>query len=518
MREKLKEIGKAVSSVVVLRMAYIVVSLALQLLILFYALWALESYFIYFYAASTVFGMALALTVGNNRSNPAYKIAWILAILFLPIFGTLLYLLFGREYTRRRVRKNLQRARKQVLSALKADCGKAQVYFSDMDPNAANQMHYLRNMAGCPPYSGTKADFLSPGEVKFARMKEELRKAETFIFLEYFIIASGEMWDGVLEILIQKAKAGVEVRVMYDDFGSLLTLPAHYGDFLRAHGIAHCVVGKLVPVLSVLMNHRDHRKILVIDGRVGFTGGINIADEYMNAKSKYGYWKDASIVMEGEAVWPLTCFFLSTWSYVNNVEEDFTKYRCAQCSVPQAAGLYQPYYDSPLDGEQVGENVYLNMIGRAKNYVYIETPYLVIDHEMMVALCNAAKQGVDVRIVVPHIGDHWYVHAMTRSNYEELTQNGVRIYEFTPGFIHSKIFLCDDEMASVGSVNLDYRSLYLHFECGVLMYKTAVIPEMKADFYEILRVSQEITYAQCRRVSLPRRIGRGLLNVFAPMM
>lgn len=518
MQEKLKRVARAVSTVTVLRLGYIFVALMLQLMVLFYALWALESSFIFFYAGSTAFGMILSLTVVNNRSNPAYKIAWILVILFLPLFGTLLYLLFGKEYTGRRVRRSLHRARKQVQQALEKDCEKAQAYFADITPEAANQMRYLCHMEGCPPFSDTKADFLSPGEVKFARMKEELRKAEKFIFLEYFIIASGEMWDELLEILIEKAKAGVEVRVMYDDFGSLLTLPNHYGDFLRKNGIQHCVFGKLVPVLSVLINHRNHRKILVIDGKVAFTGGINIADEYINRRDKLGHWKDASIVLEGAAVWPLTCFFLSTWGYVNSVTEDYTRYRVSDYRIEEQQGFYQPYYDNPLDGEQVGENVYLNMIARAKNYLYIETPYLVIDHEMMIALCNAAKQGVDVRIVVPCNGDHWYVHAMTRSNYEELIESGVRIYEYTPGFIHSKIFLADDEMVCVGTVNLDYRSLYLHFECGVLMYRPPMLADIKADFFGILEVSQEISYIQCRNVSWPRKIARGLLKVFAPMM
>lgn len=517
MNEKMKRLARAGNNVAVLRMAYIFFSLGLQLCILFYALWRLEEYFIYFYAICSGIGLVLSLFIVNNRSNPGYKIAWILIVLTLPIFGILLYLLFGKEYAGRRVQRRLLRAKNQVREALEQDCAQREGLLAE-NPEAENQMRYLLHMESCPPYAGTRAEFLSPGGVKFARMKEELRKAERFIFLEYFILSSGQMWDEILEILIEKAKAGVEVRVIYDDLGSLLSLPRHCGDFLRANGIAHCVFGKLVPVLSALINHRDHRKILVIDGKVGITGGINIADEYINVKKKHGYWKDASILLEGEAVWPLTCFFLSTWGYVNNVTEDFHRYRAEQYSISESSGLYQPYYDSPLDGEQVAENVYLNMITRAKRYIYIETPYLVIDHEMTVALCNAAKQGVDVRIVTPHIGDRWYVQAVTRSNYGELIQSGIRIFEYTPGFIHAKVFICDDETASIGTVNLDYRSLYLHFECGVLLHKAPVLADMKADFEEILAVSQEISYAQCKAVPWYRRMGRGIIRVFAPLL
>lgn len=517
MKKNINAALKAISSVAVLRTAYIFLSMAIQLGLVFLALWALDSYFVYFYFLSTIFGLILSLVIVNNRSNPAYKITWIILILFLPLFGTMIYLLFGSGHMSKRMRRALQKAEDEVKRYLYRENDLIDTVAKE-NIDAARQMQYLDNTVACPPYGDTSAEFLSPGEMKFESMKRELRKAEKFIFMEYFIISNGQMWDEVLEILKEKAKAGVEVRVMYDDFGSLLTLPNHYERYLEECGIKSCIFGELIPVLSALLNHRDHRKILVIDGKVGYTGGINISDEYINVKIKHGHWKDSSILLRGAAVWSLTVFFLSTWGYVKNVDEDFSRYRVEYIPPDAAGGIAQPYYDSPLDDEQVGENVYFNMVARAKRYVYIESPYLILDNEMSTALCNAAKQGVDVRIVVPHIGDHWYVHAMTRSNYVRLTESGVRIYEYTPGFIHSKIFVCDDELCVVGTINLDYRSLYLHFENAVLLYKMPVIADIVKDFHEIVDVSHEVTHQECLDTPWYRRMGRALIKVFAPLM
>lgn len=507
---------KHLNSVALLRTILLGLSILIQLFVIFIALWMFDTYFIYFYLISMVLGLCISLIIVNNKSNPAYKIAWIILILFVPIFGSMIYLLFGSGHTGRMERK-LIRSQQQIQRSLDVDDAII-AEIAKTDKSCANQLQYLQ-FEHCPAYKGTSAEFLSPGEVKFERLKLELEKAEKFIFIEYFIIANGVMWEEILEILKRKVKQGVEVRVMYDDFGSLLTLPYRYGRYLKSLGIKHCVFNKLIPVLSALINHRDHRKIVVIDGKVGFTGGINIADEYINVKKKHGHWKDSSIVIEGEAVWSLTVMFLSTWDYINNIEEDFSVYKAEGYRIDgEENGYVQPYYDSPLDDDQVGENVYLNMISRAKNYVYIESPYLLIDREMEVALTTAAKQGVDVRIITPHIGDHWYVHAMTRSNYEILTHSGVKIYEYTPGFIHAKVFVCDDELATVGTINMDYRSLYLHFECGVLLYKSPAIQQIYDDFLEIVKCSEGITYEACRATPWHKRIGRGLLKVFAPLM
>ena len=392
------------------------------------------------------------------------------------------------------------------------------------NPRAAHQAHYIQNKAFCPPCRHTFTEYLPSGEQKFERLKEELVKAKRYIFLEYFIIQEGIMWDTVLEILKEKVKQGVDVRVIYDDVGSLTTLPYHYERKLEAAGIACCVFNPFVPVLSARLNNRDHRKILVIDGYIGFTGGINLADEYINAYPKHGHWKDSAILLKGDAVWNLTVMFLSLWEYIRGVDEDYDRYRplpeeLAAVRVPNEQGGYvQPFADSPLDNEAVGESVYLNMINQAMDYVYITTPYLILDNEMITALGTAAKSGVDVRIITPHIADKWFVHAVTRANYEALVEDGVRIYEYTPGFIHAKTFASDDELGVVGTINLDYRSLYLHFECGTWLYRTPSVLAVKEDFLKTLEVCQEITYEDCRKVSKLRLFGRAVLRVFAPLM
>lgn len=518
-KQRIKNILKmVVGSLGVLRAAYIFFSLALQLLIFLGATWLLDQNVVFFNGLCSVLGLVVSLRIVNARSNPAYKIPWIILILFLPVFGLMIYLLLGNNYLTPHMRKELKEAEDKVRKTLNADEFLTKK-IKTTDPDLATQMHYLRKTGGFPVYKGTVGVYLSPGEKKFEWMKAELRRAKYFIFLEYFIIAEGSMWDEVLEILLERASRGVEIRVMYDDFGSLLRLPSQFGAKLDEYGIRYCAFGDMTPVLRSLMNHRDHRKILVIDGQVGFTGGINIGDEYINKISRHGHWKDASIMLKGEAVWSLTVFFLSIWDYVNGEDEDFLSYQSREPNLPLISdGYFQPYADSPLDQEQISENVYLNMIGRAKHNLFIQTPYLVIDHEMMVALCNAAKQGVDVRIVTPAVWDHWYVHAMTRSNYEQLTESGVRVYEYTPGFIHSKIFICDREMATIGTPNVDYRSLYLHFECGTAIYLSSVIGMMEEDFMSTLDACHEYSYEECRETPWHRKLGRGLLKVFAPLM
>ncbi|HWR61453.1 MAG TPA: phospholipase D-like domain-containing protein, partial [Clostridia bacterium] len=330
----------------------------------------------------------------------------------------------------------------------------------------------------------------------------------------------GVMWNSILEILKEKAAQGLDVRVIYDDVGCLMTLPYGYEKELGRMGIKCYVFNPFVPVLSIRLNNRDHRKIAIIDGHTAFTGGINLADEYINAYEKHGHWKDAAIVLHGEAVWSLTVMFLSMWSFLSKTNESYEEFKppVAYCRSIEAEGYVQPYADSPLDDESVGESVYLNLIGEAQEYVYISTPYLILDNEMSAALCLAAKRGVDVRIVTPHIADKWYVHSVSRSNYQVLLDSGVKIYEYTPGFIHSKTFVVDDVFAVVGTINLDYRSLFLHFECGVWMYRTKSVLEVKSDYLQMLQICQSITPDYNRNLSWHKRLGRTILKLFAPLM
>ena len=328
------------------------------------------------------------------------------------------------------------------------------------------------------------------------------------------------MWDTILDILKDKAQEGVDVRVMYDDIGSMFTLPRDYARELEAMtGIKCCVFNPFVPILSLRLNNRDHRKIMVIDGKVAFTGGINLADEYINEKVKYGHWKDSAIQVRGEAAWSMTVMFLTLWDYVREkATEDYDAFRPPELPEIQAPGFVQPYTDNPLDCEAVGQAVYLNLINKARRYVYITTPYLIVDDSTNTALCIAAKSGVDVRIMTPHIPDKRVVFELTRSHYQPLLEAGVKMYEYTPGFVHAKNFAVDDKYGTVGSINLDYRSLFLHFENGVWLCNDPSIRDIRADFLSTLEQCQSVTLAQCRALPWWRKAVRAVLRVFAPLM
>ena len=491
--------------------------IVLQALLLFGFIWKLDNYFVYFYAGSVLLSLLITLGIINSKSNPAYKIAWLIPILLFPVFGGLVYLLFGSDRTGRYLRKKLQGIGTEmdnVIGEAHRRSGAEQ-----LPPDAANQSRYISHCAYCPPYQNTTTEYLPLGEVKFERMVEELKKAKHYIFLEYFIIQEGKMWNTILDILRQKAAEGVDVRVIYDDMGCIMILPTGYDRTLEQMGIKCRIFNPFVPILSSRFNTRDHRKICVIDGNVGFTGGINLADEYINAYEKHGHWKDTSILLKGEAVFNLTVMFLSMWDYLDGTtgKTDYSRYYPTVWD-ENAKGYVQPFADNPLDDEAVGETVYLNLINKAKRYVYITTPYLILSSEMFTALTSAAKCGVDVRIITPHVPDKWYVHAVSRSHYQPLIEAGVKIYEYTPGFIHAKTFVVDDDYAVVGTINLDYRSLYLHFECAVWMYQTPSVAQVRDDFFKTQQISQEITLEECRSLSFPRRLGRSVLRVFAPLM
>ena len=351
-------------------------------------------------------------------------------------------------------------------------------------------------------------------------MLADIRQAEHYIFLEYFILDRGQMYDRLVAELVKKAQEGVDVRLIYDDVGCMGKMPAHFYRDLQKNGIKCAAFNPARPVLAIIMNHRDHRKIVVVDGKVAYTGGINIADEYINEIDRFGYWKDTGIRLEGGAVRNFLAMFLQMWDYIVGGTSDYERLLqpLDPSELPASKGYVQPYGDTPLDNENVGENVYLNMITRARKYVYIYTPYLILDQEMIVALSNAAKSGVDVRIVTPGIPDKKMVFLLTRSHYAPLLEKGVRIYEYTPGFLHAKCFVCDDEYATVGSINLDYRSLYLHFECGVFIYRNPVVRDIEKDFQDTLAKCQKVTMTEVRNRSTFVKIYGQVLRLVAPLM
>lgn len=501
------------------RVVLVGAAILLQAFVLVTVIWKFSNYFVHFYAISTLLSVLAVLWIVNGRSNPAYKLAWIIPIMIFPIFGGLFYLMFGGNKSSRKNKQKMQEIANKMTDSLGQNLETLQ-QLEQENRGAANQTIYIERYCACPVYTNTTTEYLTPGERKFERMLEELKKAEHYIFLEYFIIEEGVMWNAVLEVLREKAKQGVDVRVIYDDGGCLFTLPFGYEKELESMGIKCSVFNPFIPVLSVRLNNRDHRKIAVIDGHTAFTGGINLADEYINVYEKHGYWKDASIVIHGDAVWSLTVMFLSMWSFLTKTDESYETFKPSSKNTEdfKSDGYVQPFADSPLDDEAVGESVYLNMIDKAERYVFINTPYLILDNEMNMALCLAAKRGVDVRIVTPHIPDKWYVHAVSRSYYEGLVESGVCIYEYTPGFIHAKTFVADDMFAVVGTINLDYRSLFLHFECGVWLYNTKSVQEVKEDYLLTLDICQEITLKDCRNIKWYRRLGRSILKILAPLM
>jgi len=468
--------------------------------------------------ALSLLSLAVCLYIIGKKEKGAFKLTWVFLILIFPIFGGLFYLMFRTQQPSKKIAAIYEERSRKVRDYMCLPQDSFELACNEI-PTHAPQIKYLQNYAGFPIFTATETEYLSPGELFFERLLEELKKAEKYIFLEFFIIQEGRMWDEILNVLREKADKGILVRVLYDDMGCFLKLPVKYEEKLKSYGIECIVFNPFRPVLSSIQNNRDHRKIAVIDGKVAFTGGVNLADEYINEVQKFGHWKDCAVMLRGKAAWSLTLAFLHMWGISANIDEDYSVFFPWYESACDTSddGFVQPYADSPTDNDNVGEHVYLQMINRAEKYIYINTPYLIIDDSMVSALCLAAKSGIDVRIVTPHKWDKRLVHMTTRSYYRELINNGVKIYEYSKGFIHSKTFLCDDTTAVVGTTNLDFRSLYLHFECGVWMYNSKAVMQLKDDFMETLRSCQQITERDCHCNIFLRQF-QEILRLFAPLM
>ncbi len=510
-----KKIFKFVSN----RMTIVSIAIIIQVVFLLFFAWQLSEYFIYMQGLFLLLGIFLVLKIINSRSNPIYKIAIVILILTLPIVGALLYFVLGNNKSMRLFKENIMKEFLNISHLLAQD-QKIIDELENLDKNVANQSKYILNASSFPVYKNTVTRYLSPGEVMFEKLKEELIQANQYIFMEFFILEEGLMWSGILDILVQKVREGVEVRVMYDDMGSIYLLPSGFNQKLAGMGIQCIAFNPVSPVISLRMNNRDHRKIVVIDGRVAFTGGINLADEYINIYPKHGHWKDAGIIIKGEAAWSYAFMFLHLWNATRPTDNDYEIYRPfnLNCLSYESDGFVQPYADMPLDEYRVAENIYLNIINKAKNYVYINTPYLIADNEIVNALCLAAQTGVDVRIVTPYHPDKRYVHLVTRSYYPQLIEAGVKIYEYAPGFMHAKTFVSDDELATVGSPNLDFRSLYLHFECGAWLYKSEAVMQLKEDYLNTLKSCIRIKAGDCAAVKWYTRFLQCVFRIFAPLL
>lgn len=461
---------------------------------------------------------AMMVYLLNQDMNNSVRIPWLVVTALAPVLGVLLFWYTKEDVGHRVLKKRLMELEGQTRSqlpqpkkadkALDADC-----------PGAASLAQYLRGRGGgFPVYENTQVTYFPSGEAKFAALLPQLESATQYIFLEYFIIDEGLMWGRILEILARKAAQGVDVRVMYDGTCEFSTLPRDYPRRLEALGIRCKVFAPVTPFVSTHYNYRDHRKILVVDGRVGFTGGVNLADEYINHVEKYGRWKDAAVMLEGEGVRPLTILFLEMWSILR--EPEFEKFLSVPPHSVPAKGFVAPYGDCPLDGERVGEMVYIDLLNRAKRYIHIMTPYLILDGELETALKFAAERGVDVHLILPHVPDKKFAYALAKTHYKSLLDSGVKISEWLPGFVHAKVFVVDDSEAVVGTINLDYRSLYHHFENAVWMKDTACIPAIEKDFQKTLEFCRDVepTRESIWEGKVLLHLAGILLKVIAPLL
>ena len=469
----------------------------------------------YFYLAAWLTEIFCVIKIISSDDNPDYKVPWLLFVLILPIAGFMLYFLF---YSRKLQKKFIRRLDELKCYRYEKDDTENRKALERKDPLAASQARMLCEISGSHLFTNTEQTYFSLGEEMLARMLPDLESAERFIFMEYFIIEEGKFWNAILEILKRKAAQGVTVRVLYDDIGCMSTLPGDYHKTLRKFGIEATPFSRLRGNADSEFNNRSHRKILVIDGRIGYTGGVNIADEYINEVERFGHWKDTAIRLEGEAVWELTRLFLTNYG-INVKHLPALPQNAYPTEEKSANGYLIPFGDGPkpLYERRVAKSAIRNLLNTATRYVYMTTPYLIIDNELCQSIENAALRGVDVRIVVPHIPDKKLVFQITRSFYSRLMRTGVRIYEYEPGFIHAKSYLADDQYAVIGTVNLDYRSLVHHFENGVWMYQCDSIKDMKADLEDTFGKSIEVK-AEDLKAGMLTRMLRAVVRIFAPML
>ena len=460
--------------------------------------------------------VATVIAIVNRSMSPESKVTWLI-VTFVPVFGPLLYLMFGE---RRLSKKELKQLQELNSIAFHENNGRQlHLQLQETDKSAYGIINALLHMdSNAEVYDQTDSQFFASGEEMWQQMLEDLKRAEKFIFLEYYIVDEGLMWDSILEILEEKAAQGVEVKMLYDDIGCMVTLPGDYTVYLRSKGIDAHKFNKVIPRMTVAYNNRDHRKILVIDGQISYTGGINLADEYINHIERFGHWKDSGIRIDGPATQAFTRLFLMNW-YINRGEiSDFDQYHLEN-QTRFGGGLCIPYGSGPkpIYKTKVGKIVYQNLINQAEDFVYITTPYLIIDYDLTEDIKNAAMRGVDVRIVTPHIPDKKLIQLVTRGAYPDLLSAGVRIFEYTPGFIHSKQMIVDDRFAAVGTINLDYRSLVHHYENAVLLYKTESIADIRKDFEEIFEQSQEI-FSDTINPTWYQMMIKEVTQLFAPML
>ncbi len=534
-REKEKsiwEIGKRnVLQVVFSRTMLIMVLIVVQFAYIIARMYAYAEHIPILLGGEFLIVATMMAIILNSKENPSIKLSWCFLVGIFPIFGSIVYLVvkydLGYRITQKRISFSEAESRKylpeqkEVLDELK---GK--------DAQTYHMAQYLRKTSGSLVSKENEVKYFPIGEDMFEEMKKQLETAKEYIFLEYFMIAHGKMWNDILKILVKKAKEGVDVRLLYDGTCAVYLLPYKYPERIEKLGIQCRMFSPPIPFISTHYNNRDHRKIMIVDGRVAFTGGVNLCDEYINIDSPCGHWKDVGIMLKGDAVYDFTLMFMQMWSATTaktisdirfpNMQKYIAKTsyypKNLELSQDENEGYVIPYADNPVDDENVGENVYIDILNHAKEYVYIMTPYLILDGEMLHAITFAAKRGVDVRIILPHIPDKWYAFVLAQANYKTLLETGVKVYEYTPGFVHAKVFVSDDERAVVGSMNLDYRSLYWHYECSAYLYQVPAIKDIYQDFVDTQEKCEQVSQETIKRIGIFSKVAAYVLKIVAPLM
>ncbi len=461
-----------------------------------------------------VIAVLVVLNIVYRKKSAAYKMSWIIFVLVFPAIGVVLYFVWGRQHVSKKVKARWLAINKNTYAKLAQN---KQVFAAIEDSGIKKEVDLINRLSGLPIWENTQTRYLKLGEEMHRANLEAIETAEKFIFLEYFIVTGGKMYDELMSALFKKAAAGVEVRIMVDEMGSISTLPKDFYETCAKHKIRSTPFNPLSASLFRFISYRDHRKMTIVDGHVAISGGINIGDEYINEKLRFGHWKDMAVRLEGDAVLSFTVMFLSMWEYSTGEVSNLENYRGTK-KYPQIKGLVMPFCDGPNNLKNPAENTYMNIFANAKEYVYITTPYLILDTDLTNCILLAARSGVDVRIITPGIPDKKLVYATTRAFYGDLLAEGVRVYEYSPGFIHGKVLITDDQVAIIGSINMDYRSLIWNYECGTWIYGSQTVFDVKADLLAVIEASREICYYDWEKISFAKKIGQAILRIVAPLM
>ena len=513
----LKRGQKGIVHAIFSRFGLMLLLLLIQFFFLFSIFYWFEGLLPHVYGGTILFSVVMVIYLLNSRINSTAKVTWLIVIMLLPVFGLLLFLYTQSNIGHRALKKRVN----DIIADTKERIPQSEEVMdrlSKENHGVAALAHYMQRSGCHPVYDKTSVTYFPLGEKKFEEMLKQLEEAKHFIFMEYFIVDEGLMWGRILEILAKKAAEGVDVRVMYDGTCEFALLPYDYPKRLKALGIKCKVFAHVTPFVSTHYNYRDHRKILVIDGHTAFNGGVNLADEYINQKVKFGHWKDTAVMIKGEAVKSFTLMFLQMWSITEKEKESARFLSYPAVPAERAKGYVIPYGDCPLDDEKLGERVYMDILNRALKYVHIMTPYLILDEELEAALKFAAERGVEVVLILPGIPDKAIPYALAKTHYASLLKSGVKIYEYTPGFVHAKVCVSDTREAVVGTINLDYRSLYHHFECATYMYDTDCVPEIEKDYQTTLAKCRQVTMETVRKEKWTVKLTGYLMKVVSPLL